>query len=279
MKIQNAQDKKWDRGNIIILKDQSFIERQRIAGKIAAQALSLLKLEVKNNTSLSLLELDKLAEAFIRDNKCLPTFKGYHGFPNSICSSVNQNLVHSIPTNYHLKDGDVISFDLGATFEGAIGDTALTCIYGEAKKKEHIKLIEATKECLNAAIALVDKTMKNKQEIRVGAIGECIYRTAKNKGFNVYSQYGGHGLEENVPHAPPFVANRSDKNEGVYLRTNMTIAIEPLLIANTFSTETKVAEDDWTVVGKDVNAHEEHTLFIHEDRVEIMTAREDENNG
>jgi methionyl aminopeptidase len=263
----------WDRGGLIKLKDQPFLERQRVAGKVAAGALSLLEKAVQDKTSLSLLDLDNLAAEYIKDHKCSATFLGYHGFPNSVCISVNRQLVHGIPANYYLQKGDVVSFDLGATFEGAIGDTALTCIYGEAKK-EHIKLIKTTKECLSAAINLIDKAVKNSEEIRVGSIGECIYKKARDEGFAVYTQYGGHGLEDETPHALPFVANRAIKEEGIRLRAGMTIAIEPLLIPVIYSTDTTVSEDGWTVIGKDICAHEEHTIFIHEDRVEVITARE-----
>lgn len=257
--------------SLIKLKDDGVLEHYRIAGKVAAGALSLLEQEVYNRTSLSLLELDKLAHDYILDNGCEITFLDYHGFPNSICVSINKQLVHGVATNYHFQEGDMVSFDLGATFKGAIGDTALTCIYGEPKSQEQIKIIRATKEALMKGIAAI------KMGKRLGSIGEAIWKSARGNGFNIIEQYGGHGICSKdgvgIPHALPFVANRAVSNEGVHFQPGMVLAVEPMLTDG--STKTWVDSDSWTVhCEAKLSSHEEHTIFIHEDHVEILTARE-----
>src|ERR1019366_1601337 len=127
----------WEGSQLIKLKGPELLEKYRRAGRAVAGCLSLLKNIVKEGTSRTLLEMDKLAEEFIRDNECTPTFLGYKGFPNSVCISLNRELVHTIPNNRTLRDGDIITFDLGATFQEAIGDAALTTIFGEPKSSEH----------------------------------------------------------------------------------------------------------------------------------------------
>lgn len=247
------------------LKDMSWLERQKIAGRVAAQSLLLLEKMVKEKTELSLLEMNDVAEKFIIDNKCLCTFKGYHGFPAGVCISVNEQLVHGIPTNYHLQEGDVVSFDLGTTYEGVIADTAITCIYGEPKKKEYVRIIEATEEALMKGIAAISVGKK------MGVIGHAIHKSAKGNGFNVIEQYGGHGLDYNVPHAAPFVENKADPDTGFRIQSGLSIAIEPMLVP--FDTSTKVMNDGWTVCTKEIGAHFEHSIYVHEDHVEIVTNR------
>jgi methionyl aminopeptidase len=216
-----------------------------------------------------MLELDVIAEDFIRSNGCLPTFKGYKRFPNSVCISVNDQLVHGICTDYKLKSGDVVSFDLGATYEGAIADTALTTIWGEPKSNDHVNIIAATKE------ALVHGILAAKSGARLGVIGNTIHKYSQSKGFKVIEHYGGHSMEEGIPHAQPFVPNKSDPNEGVRMTPNLTLAIEPMLVPNGCESKTKVGTDGWTVYTPGViGAHEEHTIFIHDDYTEIITSRE-----
>jgi methionyl aminopeptidase len=251
---------------LVTLKDQNWLDKQRVAGKVVAGALSLLKNEVEKGTQFSLLELNELAETYIQDHKCSCTFKNYKGFPAGVCISVNRQLVHGIPTNYKLQEGDVVSFDLGATFEGAIGDSAITCIYGQPKSDQHVKLIAATELAL----------MKGIQAIKVGdhlgCIGEAIYKSARAHGFSVVCNYGGHGLDWNIPHASPFVANKGPANEGIRIQPGLAIAIEPMLVIGS-SAATTTGTDGWTVSTLDVGAHFEHSVFVHEDRVEIITDR------
>jgi methionyl aminopeptidase len=252
------------------LKNQDWLDKQRIAGKTVAKCLNHLEQRVKEKTSLTMRQLSLEAEQIILDSKCTATFKGYKGFPEACCISVNKELVHGIPKDYVLKEGDVVSFDLGATYEGAIADAAITCIYGEPKNKKHVELVAATENALMKAINAIAVGK------RLGVIGYIISRSAKGDGFNLIEQYGGHGIstDENgngIPHAQPFVANKAQSNEGVRFYEGMVLAIEPMLIIG--DTKTYVTEDNWTVCGMGISAHYEHTVFIHKDQVEIITDR------
>ncbi len=257
----------------IHLHDDKWLIHQRKAGRVVAGALLLLEQQEKNGTTKTMLELDKVAEAFIRDNGCIPTFLNYKGFPNSVCISINKHLVHSIPGEQRLLEGDVVSFDLGATepVSGAIGDSAITCVFGEPKKESHKLLVASTKEALKRAIGVV------KVGRRIGVIGETISKYAAGAGFSVVSRYGGHGIQANTPHANPFVANRDSKDNGVRFQAGMSLCIEPLFVLGR-SAETKILSDGWTVACDDICAHEEHTIFIHEDSVEVLTKRSDEDH-
>ena len=247
------------------LKNQDWLEKQRKAGKIAASALILLQQQVEEKTNKSLLELNNLAEQFIIDSGGVPTFKGYKGFPAGVCISVNKQLVHGIPNDYHLQAGDVVSFDLGVTIDGAIADTAITCIFGVPKSDKHIKIIKTTEESLIKGIEAISIGKK------LGCIGNAISRHAKSNGFNVINNYGGHGLDWNTPHAPPFVMNKCSADEGFRIQPGLAIAIEPMLVPGSINTRT--ANDGWTVMTDDIGAHFEHSIFVHEDHVEIITAR------
>jgi methionyl aminopeptidase len=256
--------------NICVLHDEAWVKRQRIAGKIAGQTLSLLEKLVQEKTIKSLLELDKIAEEFIISNGCQPTFRGYKGFPNSVCISLDNErshaLVHGIPFDYKLQEGDLVSFDLGATYEGAIGDTAITCLYGEPRSAQHPKLIQDTKDAL---IKGINSIIIGKQ---LGVIGNAIYKSL-HKSYGVINNYGGHSLNYNIPHAFPFVANKSATNEGIRICAGLTLAIEPMAVING-STKTWTGKDGWTVFTDYTSAHEEHTVYVHEDgKVEIITAR------
>lgn len=248
------------------LKNNEWLERQRIAGKVVAKCLNHLEQRVKDKTSLTMRELSLEAEQIILDSKCSATFKGYKGFPEAVCISVNKELVHGIPKDYSLQEGDVVSFDLGATFEGAIADSAITCIFGEPKNKRHVELISATKEALIKGIQSIQVGK------RLGVIGNAIYKSAKGNGFGVVTQYGGHGLEYDKPHAQPFVENKSDIDIGIHIHAGLSIAIEPMLTIS--STNTKIMNDNWTVETSDIGSHEEHSIFVHKDYVEIITSRD-----
>lgn len=257
-------------GNICRLHGNEWLIKQRIAGKVAGQTLSLLENLVKEKTVKSLRELDKIAEEFIIANGCLPTFRGYKGFPASVCISVDNDkshaMVHGIPSDYILQECDIVSFDLGATFEKVISDTAITCIFGEPKSERHLKLVQDTQDALMKGIqsVVVGK--------RLGVIGNAIYKFLSPKSYGVINNYGGHSLDYDKPHAFPFVANRSSVDEGIRIAAGMTLAIEPMAVLNG-STKTYVGDDDWTVFSEHASAHWEHTIFVHEDHVEIITDR------
>jgi methionyl aminopeptidase len=270
MKSIVSQNNPFSQNTIIKLKNKEWLDKQRVAGKVVAQTLNLLENLVKEKSKLSLLEMDKVATEFIVKNNCKPTFLNYKGFPAAVCMSVNKVLTHGIPSDYYLKDGDIISFDLGATFEETIADAAITCIYGDPKSQEHIDLVRVTEESLLKGIGAISVGS------RVGVIGEAISKHARKHNFGVISQYGGHGICRNadgtgMPHAAPFISNDSTPDEGVRIAPGLAIAIEPLLCIG--SPKTKVLNDGWSVVTENISAHFEHSIFIHENSVEILTDR------
>lgn len=267
MKIQTQSNLKSE---YVKLKDQDWLERLRIAGRCVSSVMSLLESMVKEKTALSLNEMSAFAEDQIIKQDCSCTFKNYKGFPAAVCISVNKQLVHGIPTDYKLQDGDVVSLDFGATYKGAIADSAITCIYGTPKLKEHETILVATQQSLYAGINAV------KVGSRIGSIGNAIYKYSRDKGFRVIENYGGHSLDENTPHAPPFIANKALPSEGIRIQPGLTIAIEPMLVPYHSSIKTRVGGDGWTVYTDEIGAHFEHTLFVHEDRVEVITIRDNE---
>ena|SRR5271166_1021060 len=262
----NALKELFTENSLVRLKDKNWLEKQRVAGKIAASALSLLRDSLLvSNTAPTCLELNAMAEDYILQKGGALTFKGYKGFPAGVCVSVNKQLVHGIPTDYRLQEGDIVSFDLGVTIEGAIADTAITCIYGEPKSERHVQLLKATEESLMQGIQAIEVGK------RLGIIGQAIYKHAHAEGFSVINNYGGHGLDWDVPHAPPFVENKSEPTRGIRIQPGLAIAIEPMLTLGSVSTTTM--SDGWTVVTPDLSAHFEHSIFVHEDHVEIITDR------
>lgn len=264
MKILNQP--KQSVSDFVILQDSKWLDRQRIAGRVVAGALQLLENATKEKTTKSLIELNSMAEEYIENNGCSCTFKNYKSFPAGVCISVNKQLVHGVPTSYILQEGDVVSFDLGCTYESAIADSALTTIYGNPLSNAHIELIKDTKQALYAGINSI------KIGKRLGCIGNAISKYAKNKAYGNITQYGGHSLNWDTPHAQPFVPNKANENEGIRLQENLTLAIEPMLTSG--STKTRVDKDGWTVLCEaEISAHFEHTIFIHKDSIEIITDR------
>jgi methionyl aminopeptidase len=264
MRLSNTRSSFAENG-FFKLKNQDWLDKQRVAGRIAATALKKLERYVTGKTFHSTLVLSRVIEEYILKEGGTPTFKGYKGFPEAVCISVNKELVHGIPKDQVLDDGDIVSFDLGVTYEGAIADTAITCIFGTPKSDYHVKMVHATEDSLMKGIQAIEVGKK------LGCIGNAIYKCAKGHGFNVINHYGGHGLDWNVPHASPFVENKSDPEKGFRIQPGLAIAIEPMLVPN--STTTKVLDDGWTVVTNDIGAHFEHSIFVHPDRVEIITDR------
>jgi len=251
---------KIDNAQLIKLKDKNWLEKQRIAGTAVKSTLSLLQSAIDSN--LTLLELDMLAEDNILKHNCTPTFKNYKGFPNSVCISTNKQLVHGIPSNYKLQSGDIVSFDLGATYQGAIADAARTHIIGVVPERVKL-LVETTKEALSQAIAQI--RLNN----NLGSIGYTINKVATSKGFNVITNYGGHGLCWNKPHTNPFVTNKCNKEDGIKIVPGLTIAIEPLICIG--DPKTSTGKDGWVVTTNDINSHEENTIYISEEGVEVIT--------
>ena len=244
-----------EHSELIILKDELWLSRQKIAGKAVSESLQNFAKNLKEGYAVSLKDIEAWCLQILKDNNCTPTFLNYKGFPGAVCLSVNENLVHGIPTDYVLQDGDVVTLDLGATFEGAIADAAFTCIYGQPKDKKHVQMLTLCQDALMAGIDAFE--IGN----RIGAIGAAIYKKANGHGFGIVDDYGGHGINYNQPHALPFIANKSFPDTGVRIQKGMSIAIEPMLIMGG-SNKTKILSDKWTIAGKDVGCHFEHSVTI-----------------
>jgi methionyl aminopeptidase len=249
---------------LIPLHNSEGLDRQRIAGIITAKCLKKSFDLISSKTpNLSLKDIELECEKIISENNAIATFKNYNGFPGSICASVNKEIVHGIASDYILQEGDIVKIDVGVTFEHAIGDAALTVIYGAPKKPQHRELVLACKKSLDLAIAAISV---GKQ---LGIIGETIYRHARDTRFKVITEYGGHGIDDDTLHAKPFVDNKSHSNLGVRIQPGMTFTIEPMFTIG--DDKVKLDKNKWTLLTKDMSAHFEHTLFIHEDHTEIIT--------
>lgn len=246
---------------MITIKSQREIELLRKAGKIVYDTHQYLRPFVKEGISTR--ELDKLAEDFIRSHEATPSFKGYEGYPASICTSINDEVVHGIPGERVLKNGDIISIDIGACFKGYHGDSAWTYTVGRVTEDEQ-KLLEYTEESLFIGLSQV------KPGNRIGDIGAAIGEYAESHGLGVVRELCGHGVGTSV-HEDPDVPNYGTPNTGIRLKPGMVIAIEPMLTLG--SPEILLLDDDWTVITEDgsPSAHYEHTVVVTEDGYQILT--------
>ena len=248
---------------MIIRKTPEEIEQMKAAGIVAKAALRHVGSMVR--PGVSTLELDQVAESFIRIHGAEPTFKGYGGFPASICSSVNEQVVHGIPSpDRILQEGDIVSIDVGATKDGWVGDNAWTFYVGEPSR-EAKELCEVTRDCLRAAI---------KQAVtgnRIGDVGAACQELAERHGFGVLRDYVGHGVGHEM-HEDPNVPNYGRHGRGVRLEAGMVIAIEPMICAGSY--RVRVSPNGWTVSTADgkLAAHYENTIAITEEGPVILTA-------
>ena len=242
-------------------KSREEIKLMRQAGNIVALVHQEMARVIE--PGISTLELDKIAYDIIKKNKAIPTFLGYAGFPNTICASVNEQVVHGIPSkDTILKEGDIVSIDVGATFRGLVGDGAWTYPVGKIAPEVE-KLLEVTKNSLFAGIEQMFP--ENKLE----NISAAIEDVAKASNMGIVRQYGGHGVGRNM-HEDPFLFNYRT-NSNIIIKKNCAIAIEPML--NLGCDEVHTLADEWTVVTDDKkpSAHFEHTVVASEDGPLIMT--------
>src|ERR671933_1031809 len=246
---------------MIIGKSRKELEKMRAAGQLAGQVREALRRMVQ--PGVTTLELDAAAERMIRDAGAQPTFKGYRGFPYSICASVNEQIVHGFPSRYALKDGDIISIDVGATLDGFVGDTATTVPVGEVRE-EWLELIRVAEECLERAIRQCHPGR------RLGDIGWAVQGFAESLGYSVVREYVGHGIGRHM-HEDPQIPNYGKPGTGLKLKAGYVFAIEPMLNIGTH--HTKTLADGWTVVTLDgqPSAHVEHTVAITEGGPEVLT--------
>jgi len=246
---------------MIIGKSKKEIEKMRASGKLAGEVLSHLRTLVE--PGVSTIEIDRAAEKMIRDAGALPTFKGYNGFPYSICASVNEQVVHGFPSGYKLKEGDIFSIDCGATLEGFVGDTATTVAVGKVAD-ERLRLIQITEECLDLAIE------QCRAGNHLGDIGWAVQQHAEANGYSVVRDYVGHGIGRRM-HEDPQIPNYGKPGLGPKIKAGYVFAVEPMVNKGTHFT--KVLPDGWTVVTMDgqPSAHVEHTIAITEEGPEVLT--------
>ena len=245
-------------------KTPSELARMRQAGKILAEALELTKQEA--HPSVMTETLDRLAEELIRSRGGVPAFKGYRGYPATICTSINEQVVHGIPGRVKLRDGDLLSVDVGVFFEGYAADGAITLEIGHCGAEAR-RLMEITRQALEAGLAAV------RSGARVGEISRAIQQVVEPAGFSVVRELSGHGIGEEL-HEPPGVPNfvgPLGRKAGPVLPRGATIAIEPMVNAGTC--EVRLLKDGWTYVTKDhkLSAHFEHTAAVEDDGPSVLT--------
>ena len=250
---------------MIELKSEREIRIIRENGRIVGLTLSYLKEKIKSG--IKTIELDKLAEEFIVKKNAIPAFKGYRGYPGNICASVNNEVVHGIPGERVLKEGEIISVDVGVLKNGFYADGAWTFPVGEISNQAK-KLLEVTLESLEAGIsqALAGN--------RLGDISYAVQSIAEKNGFSVVRDLTGHGIGRHMHEDPP-VPNFGSPGTGLLLKEGMIFAVEPMVNAGGY--EIKTLEDNWTVVTLDgsLSAHFEHTVAITQNGAEILTLPEE----
>lgn len=246
---------------MIYLKSRKEIELMREAGRIVAEAHELVREAVRPGITTK--ELDKIAEDHILKRGATPAFKGYGGFPASICASVNHEVVHGIPGLKTLEDGDIISIDIGALYKGYFGDAAKTHAIGKINKRAE-ELIEVTRQSFYEGIKFA------KLGYRLSDISCAIQTYVEDRGFSVVRNYVGHGIGTSM-HEEPQIPNYGPPGKGPRLKEGMVLAIEPMINIGTY--EVKVLSDGWTVVTLDgeYSAHYEHTVAITDGEPEILT--------
>ncbi len=250
---------------MIIYKSPDEIDKMRVSGRITAATIERVVAAVRPGVSTA--DLDAVAEASIRERGAVPNFKGYRGFPASICASLNDEIVHGIPSKRRvLREGDLLSLDFGAIWEGFHSDSALTVFVGEPPSSEAEKLVRVTEEALEAGIAQI------RPGGRIGDISSAVQQRAEAAGFSVVREYVGHGIGRAM-HEDPQVPNYGAAGRGPELRPGLVIAVEPMLTMGGW--ETAVLADDWTVVTRDgsLSAHFEHTIAVTNDGPEVLTSR------
>lgn len=233
----------------------------REAGRIVAMVLQTLGGVVR--PGIKTRELDAACVRELARHRAESSFLHYHGYPAHICTSVNDEVVHGIPGDRVLREGDIVSIDVGVKFKGFQGDAAVTVGVGQISPEAR-RLIEVTEGALHAGIAAA------KQDLRLGEISAAVQQFVEANGFSVVREYTGHGIGREM-HEDPQIPNFGDRSEGPVLRRGMTLAIEPMVNAGVW--KTRLREDQWTVVTADgsLSAHFEHTIAVTNGRAEILT--------
>ncbi|MDP6624937.1 MAG: type I methionyl aminopeptidase [Nitrospinota bacterium] len=248
---------------MIILKSRQEIEKIRYSCQIVAETLKEVRDAVRSGVTT--IELDEIAEKGITKRGAIPAFKGYRGFPGSLCTSVNESVVHGVPSNLRLKEGDIVSFDLGSLYDGYFGDAAITMGVGQISE-EATRLLKTTEEALYIAIE------KGKAGNHLYDISKSIQDFSERKGYSVVRDFVGHGIGSNL-HEEPQIPNFVPENDsrGPLLKEGMVLALEPMINVGTH--EVRVLNDQWTVVTADrkLAAHFEHTIAITRNEADILS--------
>lgn len=248
---------------MISIKTEREIELMKIAGEIVGDTHNYLLPFIKSGTTTK--ELDSLAYQYIISRDATPSFKDYNGFPASICVSINEEVVHGIPGERKLKDGDVVSIDIGACYKGYHGDSAWSYVVGNPSN-EVKHLLEHTEKALFEGLSVI------KEGARVGDVGYAVEAYAIEHNLGIVKELVGHGVG-NYLHEDPEVPNYGKKGTGPLLKAGMVIAVEPML--NLGTAEVYLLDDDWTVITADgaPSAHFEHTVLVNKDGYTILTKR------
>ncbi len=246
---------------MIVLKTEEEKEKMRESNRIVALVLQEIESLIK--PGVKTIELDKFAEDLIRKEGAVPGFKGYQGFPATLCVSINEEIVHGIPSERKLKDGDIVSIDVGTIKDGFYGDGAKTYAVGKVDEKG-LRLMETTREALMKGI---EKAVPGN---RISDISHSVQNYVESQGFSVVRQFVGHGIGRNL-HEDPQIPNYGEPGRGPVIKKGMAIAIEPMVCEGNW--EAEVLSDGWTAVCKDGSraAHYEHTIFINAEGPEILT--------
>jgi methionyl aminopeptidase len=250
---------------VIVCRSAAELERMREAGRLVGEVLTELMAHVAPGVTTA--DLDALAEKRIMRAGAVPAFKGYHGYPATICTSINEEVIHGIPSGRRvLNEGDVISIDVGASLNGYYGDSAMTLPVGQVSQ-EAATLLRITEEALYKAIECV------RPGGRISDIGHAVQHHVEAYGFSVVREFVGHGIGQRM-HEEPQVPNYGEPGRGPRLAEGMVLAIEPMV--NAGKPAVKVLADGWTAVTRDggLSAHFEHTVAVTADRPWILTARE-----
>ncbi len=247
---------------MIVIKTEEEIEKIRKSGKILRLVLDMVKENIK--PGVKTIELDMMAEELINKSGGIPAFKGYRGFPNTLCISINDEVIHGIPSHRVIQDGDIVKIDGGVILDGYYSDAAVTVIAGSPKNKRDVELVDTVEKAFYEGISVI------KPGVKIGDIGYRIQTFVESRGFSVLRDYTGHGVGKRLHEDPP-IPNFGSANTGFPLKPGMTLAIEPMITAGDYRVYTD--KNGWTVktVDGSNSAHYEHTIAVLDSGVRILT--------
>ncbi len=245
----------------IILRLPDEIEKARASNRIVAEVLSRLREKIRPGVKTK--DLDKFAEEIAEKRGAKPAFKGYRGYPHSLCISINEEVVHGMPSKRVLQEGDIVGLDFGIYYQGFYGDSAITLPVGKVAEKA-LKLMQVTEQSLYAGIE------QAREGNRLGDVSAAVQNMVESAGFSVVRDFVGHGIGRNL-HEEPQIPNFGEKGRGIELKKGMILAIEPMVNVGEYNV--KVLPDGWTVVTKDgsLSAHFEHSIAITENSPDILS--------